>query len=204
MAWIISDVGRLYKGTCSTSMESLCFFQADSETLWPKIFLDSAMAAKWHDRWRFHPHGGQYKWSSAQPGQLWAMILAFDSTVLGQELEMVPGFLISHQSCAWNSHSSATAVCHVRTVRRLLLRVDPPSLWMALYTGASRIHHHSLYLLITAQAVKRILNGRVWPLRPLGLPFPVQSIHPRSRPGASPQNCSVSKISRRAHKLYPD
>lgn len=125
MAWIISDVGRLYKGTFSISMESLCFFQVDPETPWPKIFMDSAMAAKWHDRWRFHPYCGQYKWSSAQLGQLWAMILAFDSTVLGQELEMVPGFLISHQSCAWNSHGSATAVCRVRTVRRLFLRVDP-------------------------------------------------------------------------------
>lgn len=100
MVWIISDVGRLYKKTFSISMESLRFFQVDSEMPWPKIFLDSAMAAKWHDPWGFHSHCGQYKWSSAQPGQLCAMTLAFDSTILGQELELVPGFLISQQSCA--------------------------------------------------------------------------------------------------------
>lgn len=56
------------------------------------------MVAKWHDPWGFYSHCGQYKWSSAQPGQLCAMTLAFYGTVLGEELEIVPGFIISHQS----------------------------------------------------------------------------------------------------------
>lgn len=46
------------------------------------------------------------------------------------------------------------------------------------------------------QAVKRVLDEGVWPLRPSGLSFPAQRIPPGSRAGAAPQNCSVGKVSR--------
>ena len=167
MAWILSGIGRLQKRTFSIYTDSLCSFRVDSEMPWPKLFLDSAIATKWHDPWRCHSHGGQSKWSSAQPGKLCARTPAFYNTALGQGLEMVSGFPIS-PILSWNSHSSATVVCHIWTVKQLSTLTQP-----------------SLLALPAAQAVKGILDGRVWPLRPLGLPFPIQHIHPRSRVGAA-------------------
>lgn len=101
-AGIISDTGRLTEERIFRVIQqihgSLCFFQMDSELPQPNIVLGSATAAKWHDA--CHLHCGRYEWSSARPGQLCAAGLALCSSILRQEPEMVPGFLLSQQSCA--------------------------------------------------------------------------------------------------------
>lgn len=164
---------------------------------WPKI-LGSAMSAKCHDPLCTF----RSVWSSAQPGQLRAMTLAHDSTILGQEFEMVPGFLIPHRSCAGTVTAlQQYVVCHVWTVRRLSLGVGLflQMTWRDLYVGTLILAiamSLTCFKQAAAQAVKGILDGGVWPVRLSGLSFLAQHIPPRARAGAAPQNCSVDKASR--------
>lgn len=122
---------------------SLCFFQMDSELPQPNIFLGSATAAKWHDA--RHLLCGRYERSSAQPGQLCATALALCSNILRQELELVPGFLLSQ-----HPGSERPQFCRGWTVGQMFLGVGLflQMTWRVFYSGTS--HQPSLLALPTS------------------------------------------------------
>lgn len=135
-SWMVPDVGRLCRrehpsGYSAYPWRACASFRWDSEISWPKVFLDSATAAKWHNPGWCHLHCGRYEWRSAQAGQLCVVTLALYSTKLEQGLDVVPGFLTSHQSHAETDTAlQQWFAMHVWTDRWLCLTVGPHFLKM--------------------------------------------------------------------------